>query len=290
MAITKVFAIRLDFKQTVRYAVNEQKTSLDGMIDYAVNPDKTEQRLFESCLNCSSVENASRDMERTKRRYNKTGGVQGYHIIQSFKPGELTPEQTHAIGVEFARQLFGERFEVVIGTHLDKHHLHNHIAVNSVSFLDGKKLRCNIAVLISAQEEVTGLGAQTGAFAVQPEYAIAVDVTHGKTPDGPSDGVFDLGSGAAIGMGPNLHRGLTKALIRTAKANDIDYSLEIMEGDTGTNAWTMQIVGRGIACALLSIPQKYMHTPVEVVSLADVEAVVDLMAAFLREFDGEVKA
>ena len=90
-------------------------------------------------------------------------------------------------------------------------------------------------------------------------------------------------------MGPNLHRGLTKALIRTAKANDIDYSLEIMEGDTGTNAWTMQIVGRGIACALLSIPQKYMHTPVEVVSLADVEAVADLMAAFLREFDGEVK-
>ena len=56
MAITKVFAIRLDFKQTVRYAVNEQKTSLDDMIDYAVNPDKTEQRLFESCLNCSSVE------------------------------------------------------------------------------------------------------------------------------------------------------------------------------------------------------------------------------------------
>lgn len=154
----------------------------------------------------------------------------------------------------------------------------------------GKKLRCNIAVLISAQEEVTGLGAQTGAFAVQPEYAIAVDVTHGRTPDGPSDGVFDLGSGAAIGMGPNLHRGLTKALIRTAKANDIDYSLEIMEGDTGTNAWTIQIVGRGIACALLSIPQKYMHTPVEVVSLADVEAVADLMAAFLREFDGEVKA
>ena len=117
-----------------------------------------------------------------------------------------------------------------------------------------------------------------------------MDVTHGRTPDGPSDGVFDLGSGAAVGMGPNLHRGLTKAIIRTAKANDIDYTLEIMEGDTGTNAWTMQIVGRGIACALLSIPQKYMHTPVEVISLSDVEAVADLMAAFLREFDGEVSA
>ena len=103
-------------------------------------------------------------------------------------------------------------------------------------------------MLISAQEEVTGLGAQTGAFAVQPEYAIAVDVTHGRTPDGPSDGVFDLGSGAAVGMGyqpaPRPDQGASSS---TAKANDIDYTLEIMEGDTGTNAWTMQIVGRGIA-------------------------------------------
>ena len=144
--------------------------------------------------------------------------------------------------------------------------------------------------LKSAQEEVTGLGAQTGTFAVQPEYAIAVDVTHGKTPDGPSDGTFELGSGVAIGMGPNLHRGLTKRLIKTAKANDIGYSLEVMEGNTGTNAWTMQIVAHGIATALLSIPEKYMHTPVEIVQLSDVEDVADLIAAFIRDFDGEVDA
>ena len=155
MAITKVFAIRSRFEKTVQYAANEEKTSLSGMIEYAVNPDKTEKRLFESCLNCVSVENAARDMERTKRRYNKTGGIQGYHIIQSFQPGELTPEQTHAIGVEFARRLFGERFEVVIGTHLDKHHLHNHIAVNSVSFLDGKKLRCNMKTYFQEIQKVS---------------------------------------------------------------------------------------------------------------------------------------
>ena len=83
---------------------------------------------------------------------------------------------------------------------------------------------------------------------------------------------------------------LYQALIKTAKANDIDYTLEIMEGNTGTNAWTMQIVGRGIAMGLLSIPEKYMHTPVEVVELSDVQAVADLMAEFLREFDGEVGA
>ena len=67
-------------------------------------------------------------------------------------------------------------------------------------------------------------------------------------------------------------------------------TLEIMEGNTGTNAWTMQIVGRGIAMGLLSIPEKYMHTPVEVVKLSDVQAVADLMAEFLRGFDGEVGA
>lgn len=153
-----------------------------------------------------------------------------------------------------------------------------------------KKRRCHVAVLISTQEEVTGLGAQTGAFAVQPAYAIAVDVTHGKTPDGPSDGVFELGSGPAIGMGPNLHRGLTRRLIKTAKANDIEYSLEVMEGNTGTNAWTMQIVAHGIATALLSIPQKYMHTPVEVVKKSDIEDVAELISRFLCEFDGEVGA
>ena len=128
------------------------------------------------------------------------------------------------------------------------------------------------------------------AFAVQPDVAIAVDVTHGKTPDGPSDGVFELGSGPAIGMGPNLHRGLTKMLIKTAKANDIDYSLEVMEGNTGTNAWTMQIVAHGIATALLSIPEKYMHTPVEVVKTSDVEDVAELMYRFLCDFDGEEEA
>lgn len=153
-----------------------------------------------------------------------------------------------------------------------------------------KKRKCDIAVLISAQEEVTGLGAQAGAFAVQPDYAIAVDVTHGKTPDGPSDGVFELGSGAAVGVGPNLHRGLTNMLIKTAKACDLDYTLEVMEGNTGTNAWTMQIVARGIATALLSIPERYMHTPVETVAVQDVETVGKLIWQFVRTFDGEVSA
>ena len=155
MAVTKICVIREQLEKTVQYAANEKKTSLDGVIDYAVNPDKTEQRLFESCLNCGSVATAYADMERTKQRFNKSGGVLGYHFIQSFKPGELTPEQTHAIGMEFAKRLFGDRFEVVVGTHLDKSHLHNHIVVNSVSFQDGKKLRCNMDTYFNQVQKIS---------------------------------------------------------------------------------------------------------------------------------------
>ena len=71
--------------------------------------------------------------------HRKMGGVLGYHFIQSFQPGEVTPEQAHAIGLEFAKRLFGKRYEVVISTHLNKHHLHNHLVVNSVSCIDGQK-------------------------------------------------------------------------------------------------------------------------------------------------------
>lgn len=139
MAITKVYAIRQNLCRSVSYASNEKKTTLDGKIAYAVNPKKTEQRLFQSCLNCSSIETAYIEMQETKRRWAKEDDVLGYHFIQSFAPGETTPQQAHEIGIAFARQCFGERFEAVIGTHLDKHHLHNHIVVNSVSFVDGKK-------------------------------------------------------------------------------------------------------------------------------------------------------
>ena len=139
MAITKVFAIRENLCRSVSYASNEKKTTLDGKIEYAVDLKKTEKRLFQSCLNCSSIDMAYEEMQRTKSRWSKEDDVLGYHFIQSFKSGEVTPEQAHEIGIEFARRCFGDRFEVVIGTHLNTENLHNHIVVNSVSFVDGKK-------------------------------------------------------------------------------------------------------------------------------------------------------
>ena len=139
MAITKIIAIRDRLDKRINYAVNGEKTTLDAGITYATNPEKTEQHFFTSVLNCESCETAYVEMQATKRRFGKLGGVVGYHFIQSFAPGEVTPEQAHRIGVEFAERLFCKRYEAVIGTHLDKAHLHNHVVVNSVSFVDGKK-------------------------------------------------------------------------------------------------------------------------------------------------------
>lgn len=122
MGYTKIFAIRQRLDKTVAYATNEEKTRLDKLVDYAADPKKTKMRLYESCINCKNVDNAYEAMVSTKRKWGKEDGVQGYHIIQSFKPGEVTPEQAHAIGMEFAQKLFGDRYEVVVATHLNKHH------------------------------------------------------------------------------------------------------------------------------------------------------------------------
>lgn len=148
-------------------------------------------------------------------------------------------------------------------------------------------LSVNVVVCGSVHEETDSLGALTAAYRVRPDYGIAVDVSHAKTPDSSSDDAFSFGN-VLIGMGPNLHRGLTDMLLRTARAEEIPYEIEVMEGNTGTNAWEMQVVQNGIAMGLLSIPLKYMHTPIETIQISDVEAVGQLIAGFLRTFTGEV--
>ena len=159
--------------------------------------------------------------------------------------------------------------------------------LHALEKLKNVALAVDLAVLISVQEETSSLGAIAGGYALRPDYAIAVDVTHAKSPDAPDE--FEYGGGVAIGLGPNLNTALSKALIRTAKAEGMDYQLEVMEGFTGTNAWDLQIAGTGAATALLSIPLRYMHTPIETIKLSDLESVGDLIYHFLRSFDGEVR-
>ncbi|MCX7615032.1 MAG: M20/M25/M40 family metallo-hydrolase [Clostridiales bacterium] len=148
------------------------------------------------------------------------------------------------------------------------------------------KRNVNIIVLGSVMEEKNAHGAITGTYSNRPDFAIVVDATHAKTPDAPANETFPAGSGVMIGMGPNLNRNFTKELIRIAKEKNIPHDFEVMEGSTGTNAWAMQIVADGIPCALVSIPLKYMHTPVETVKMSDIKAVSDLIYEFVISCDG----
>ena len=144
MAYTSVIPVRrLD--RAVKYVMNKEKTtavSLEDAINYAANRDKTEQSCFESSYACT-LETAFADMRQTKERWHKSGGVQGYHLVQSFAAGEVTPELAHQIAKELADRVLGGRYEYVIGTHLNTDHIHSHIVWNSVSCVDGKKYRSN---------------------------------------------------------------------------------------------------------------------------------------------------
>ena len=138
MAYTKILVISNRLDKCLDYVQNEEKTALEAAIDYAMNQVKTERTCYESAINCDKAR-AYEDMLATKQRWGKEYRKRkGYHIIQSFAPGEVTPDEAHAVGVEFAHRLLSKRYEVIVTTHLDKAHLHNHIVFNAVSFLDGR--------------------------------------------------------------------------------------------------------------------------------------------------------
>jgi hypothetical protein len=149
VATTKIWAINGDIRGVLRYVGNKEKTanqeygkeqfqSLKDVMDYAVNPEKTEQEYFVSGINCDP-KTAREEMLRTKRRFGKLDGRAAYHGYQSFKAGEVTAEVAHEIGVKLAQEIWGDRFQVIVATHCNTSHYHNHFVLNSVSFVDGKK-------------------------------------------------------------------------------------------------------------------------------------------------------
>lgn len=156
-----------------------------------------------------------------------------------------------------------------------------------MELLKDKTLDVDVYVMGSTREEVSGVGAAVGTWAVQPDCCVAVDVTHGRTPDGPAEKTFVLGNGPAVGVGPNMTRWMSRRLLDRAQARKIPVQQEIMAGHTGTNGWEMQISREGVATAVLSVPLKYMHSPIEVLSLTDLENTAALLAAFVEDLGKE---
>lgn len=139
MAVTSIWPVKGREEKVIAYIANPAKTNeIAEVLEYATNAAKMEQCRYVSCLNCE-LEYAAEQFAETKRLWRKTNGRSCYHGYQSFAAGEVTAEQAHQIGVQLARELWGERFEVVVVTHLNTDNLHNHFVLNAVSFKDGKK-------------------------------------------------------------------------------------------------------------------------------------------------------
>lgn len=139
----------------------------------------------------------------------------------------------------------------------------------------------DLYAVATVQEEVGLRGAGCVSYDINPDFAIAIDVCHGTSPDA-KDNTFPTGGGAVISKGPNIHPLLVEAVINVMKIKGIEYSIDIDGGDTGTDAAAIQIAHNGIPTVLFSLPLKYMHTPVETISLSDVKATADAIGEFLK--------
>lgn len=167
MAYDKIIPLHARLDHCLDYVLNEEKNSLSYALVYAENPEKSHQLV--TGINCEA-RTAHQEMQATKRRWDKRGGILGYHLIHSYAPGEVTPEQAHAAGVEFARRLLGDRYEAVVSTHLDREHYHCHIVFNSVSFVDGKKYRSDFASYFGQVRGTSNAVSQDyGLSVIQPQ-------------------------------------------------------------------------------------------------------------------------
>ena len=154
MAVTKIWPVRVSLSKPINYIINEEKTGnpnfgkptiteesyqvLEDVIEYAADEDKTEQKYFVTALGCNK-RYARDEFLQVKKNFGKEGGVVAFHAYQSFSEGEVNPTEAHSIGIELAKEVWGNRFQVVIATHVNSHCVHNHFIVNSVSYRDGRR-------------------------------------------------------------------------------------------------------------------------------------------------------
>ena len=157
--------------------------------------------------------------------------------------------------------------------------------LGALGYLAGMRHTWDVYAVATVQEETGLRGAITSAFGLAPDLAIAVDVTFGATPGVNGGKTVAMDKGPAIGWGPNLHPGVVKRLREVADALEIPYVTEPLPGNSGTDAWAIQVTREGIPTGLLSIPIRYMHSAVETVVLADIDRTARLLAAFISRLD-----
>ena len=162
------------------------------------------------------------------------------------------------------------------------------VLLDTLEQLKGETLDMDLYVLGAVQEERYEEGAMVASYAIIPDVCVAVDVTHGDSPDAARDLTFPLGKGPVLGAGPNCTRWLLNRMRDTARSLNMDVQTEVSPGHSGTDAWPVQVSREGVATSVLSVPLRYMHTPLEVVRRSDMEDCARLLTAFLRKIGKEL--
>ena len=159
------------------------------------------------------------------------------------------------------------------------------VMLGTLGYLANMTHTWDVYAVATVQEEVGVRGATVAAYGLGPDLAIALDVTFGDTPGINSGETFPQDHGPTIGWGPNLHPGVVRQLKTLADDLEIPYSVEPLPGNSGTDAWAIQVSQSGVPTGLLSVPVRYMHSPVEMVVLTDLDRTARLLAAYIARLD-----
>jgi tetrahedral aminopeptidase len=155
----------------------------------------------------------------------------------------------------------------------------------SIQELYQREINWDVWFVATVQEEETLGGALTSAFQLRPTLGIAIDVTFARSTGSPDHLTFPLGKGITLGWGPNIHPNFHKEIKEVADKFEIPYKLEAMPRHSGTDAMALQIAAEGIPTMVISIPLRYMHTPVEMVSIKDIQRTGRLITEFISQLD-----
>ena len=157
------------------------------------------------------------------------------------------------------------------------------VLLRAAELLQTEKLdNCSVTILLSSREETGAQGAKTAAYSSEPTEAVVVDVSFAAQPGVPESKSGKLAGGPMLGIAPSLNREMGNVLEALARENGIPFQYEVMGGEAGTNADVIGVSRAGVRCAMLSIPQRNMHTPAEIVDLQDLEHTAQLIAAYVR--------
>jgi endoglucanase len=205
-------------------------------------------------------------------------------VDTGLQPREVTRKVRMGDLVSFAQE------PLEMGDHiLAGHTLDNRVSVTALTCcldeLGGRAHAWDVWAVATTQEEETLGGALTSAFELDPDLAVAIDVTFAKGPGTPNHESYPLGKGLTLGWGPNIHPGLHRAFKKIADSLELPYTMEPLPRHSGTDAYALQIARAGIPTMVVGIPLRYMHTPIEVVSMKDIVRTGRLLAEFVCSLD-----